>query len=464
MTITGSDTIAAVATPRGAGGIAIIKISGPDALLVLERIFRPARRHHGRRAAFDHQRIYYGHVVHPEDGVLDEVLVTIMKAPQSYTTEDVVEINCHGGALVTREILDLVVAQGARVADPGEFTRRAFMGGRISLAQAESVIDLINAKTRRAQRAGLQQLMYGVDLQVQDLLNQLTTYLAEIEAYLDFDDDLEETIALTPLGDYIQQEMLPTLEGLIDSYRESRLLNDGLRVVIAGRPNVGKSSLANRLLNQDRVIVTAQPGTTRDTIEETIAIDGTPVVITDTAGIHGSTDPIEALGIERSREAIRRADLVLLVIDSTGDLQAEDIKIYNEIKYMSHIVIPNKIDLVAVRPSPADFQPIDPLHLVAISALTGEGIDDLKQHIVACTGLDRVPEDGTVLVNLRQRQLLEATQAHIQRAAAFLGRDVDTELAAVEINDAIRRLGEILGQDVAPDVLDHIFRRFCIGK
>ena len=460
----GSDTIAAVATPRGAGGIAVIKISGPDALLVLERIFRPARRHHGRQAAFDHQRIYYGHVVHPEDGVLDEVLVTIMKAPQSYTTEDVVEINCHGGALVTREVLDLVVAQGARVADPGEFTRRAFMGGRISLAQAESVIDLINAKTRRAKRAGLQQLMYGVDQQVQDLLNQLTTYLAEIEAYLDFDDDLEETIALTPLGDQMQQEMMPTLGRLIGSYRESRLLNEGLRVVIAGRPNVGKSSLANRLFNQDRVIVTAQPGTTRDTIEETIAIDGTPVVITDTAGIHGSKDPIEALGIERTREAIRRADLVLLVIDSTCGLQAEDIKIYNEIKGMRHVVVLNKIDLVKVRPSPTVYRPIDPLHLVVISALTGEGIDDLKRQLLACTGLDAVPEDGTVLVNLRQRQLLEATQAHIQRAADFLGRDVDTELAAVEINDAIRRLGEILGQDVAPDVLDHIFRRFCIGK
>lgn len=464
MHLRAQDTIAAVATPPGAGGIAVIKISGANATTILGQIFRPAKRSLRRQANFEHQRVYYGHVMHPDEGALDEVLVTVMQAPHSYTTEDVVEINCHGGTLVTRAVLDLVLGQGARAAEPGEFTRRAFMGGRINLSQAEAVIDLINAKTHRATRAGLQQLMHGVDQKVQRLQAQLTSYLADIEAYLDFDDDLEESIPIAPLGEGIQTEILPQLQALIISHRERRLMTEGLRIVIAGRPNVGKSSLVNLLLNQDRVIVTAMPGTTRDTIEEWIAIDGTPVVITDTAGIHASQELVESMGIEKSREAIGRADLVLFVIDGSMALQAEDIQIFNEISNIEYMIVLNKMDLWETRAPRADLARITKDMPVAISALTGEGATNLRQCIVERIGLDSEPEDGTVLVNLRQRKLLEATHAHLERATVFLRRNTDAELAAVEIKDAIGRLGAILGQDVPPDVLEHIFQRFCIGK
>ena len=465
MNTLANDTIAAVATPRGAGGIAIIKISGPQAMAIAGQIFRPARQTAGPPSSDAGRRhVRYGHIVHPEGELVDEVLMTVMPAPHSYTTEDVVEINCHGGAVVTRDVLDLVLRQGARTAAPGEFTRRAFLGGRINLSQAEAVIDLINAKTRRATRVGLQQLMHGIDERVAALQAQITDCLAVIEAYIDFDDDLEEALAIAPVGQRIRASLLPPVQALIETYREGRLVNEGLRIVIVGRPNVGKSSLVNLLLNQERVIVTATPGTTRDVVEETIALEGTPVVITDTAGIHASRDPIEAIGIQKSEEAIGRADLVLFILDAATAAQPENIEIYNKIKYIEHVAILNKIDLDDGRvtvPLP------DGLHrdqLVKMSALTGEGLGILKKRIVESIGLDGGPEDSAVLVNLRQCKLLEASRGHLEKAAQFLSQEADAELAVVELRDAFSRLGEILGRNVAPDVLDHIFQRFCIGK
>jgi tRNA modification GTPase len=460
MQILAKDTIAAVATPRGAGGIAIIKISGPRAAAILGQIFIPARQPapvRGRRG------IRYGHIVHPDEGMIDEVLVTVMPAPHSYTTEDVVEINCHGGAVVSREVLDLVLRQGARMAEPGEFTRRAFLGGRINLTQAEAVIDLINAKTRRATRAGMQQLMHGVDAEVAALQAQILDCLAETEAYIDFDDDIEEALSVASTGERINAHILPKIQSLIDTYREGRLLNEGLRIVIAGRPNVGKSSLVNLLLNQERVIVTATPGTTRDTIEEMIALEGAPVVITDTAGIHASNDPIESMGIQKSEEAIRRADLVLFVMDATMAVQAGDYEIFNKIKDKEYIVVLNKVDLCGGRPPAPPLSGLPSAHAVPMSALTGAGLPDLKKRIAARMGLSD-PEDSAVWVNLRQRKLLETACGHLERAAKFLVREADAELAVVELQDAQARFLEILGQNVAPDVLDHIFQRFCIGK
>lgn len=464
MKILSKDTIAAVATPRGAGGIAIIKISGPDAVFILKRIFRPSAQTATGSQTFHHRRILHGHIFHPQEGVLDEVLVSVMQSPNSYTTEDVVEINCHGGAVVMQEVLDLVLRQGARVAEPGEFTRRAFLGGRINLTQAEAVIDLINAKTRKATRSGLQQLMHGVDKKVQQLHTQLMIDLAEIEAYIDFDDDMDETVSIAPIGERIVKEILPPIQGMIESYREGRLLKEGLRIVIAGRPNVGKSSLANMLLNQERVIVTALPGTTRDVIEEMIAINGTPVIITDTAGIHPSQDPIEAIGIEKTEEAIEQADLVLFIIDSSMPLQPEDRKIYHDLKDRALLVVQNKVDLCEGRPSQPELDHVCEEDLVALSALTGEGHETLKLRITERIGLAGDPADSKVLVNQRQRKLLEASRQHLENAGCLLRRGKDAEIAAYEIKGALSKFMEILGQDVAPDVLDQIFKRFCIGK
>ncbi|MBL0713438.1 MAG: tRNA uridine-5-carboxymethylaminomethyl(34) synthesis GTPase MnmE [Desulfosarcina sp.] len=460
-----TDTIAAIATPRGAGGIAIIKISGPEALAITRRIFQPKHRTDPWEQSSGHQQMVYGYVVHPEHGaVLDEVLIAVMYGPRTYTTEDVVEINCHGGAVVTQDVLDLVLAQGARVADPGEFTRRAFLGGRINLAQAEAVIDLINAKTRKAAQAGLHQLSGGIDQKVKNLQAQLLEILAEIEVYIDFDDELEEPLSISALKSALVNDILPAVLNLISSYREGRILRDGLRIVIAGRPNVGKSSLVNRLLNQERVIVTAIPGTTRDIIEESIDVGGIPVVITDTAGIHESRDPIESIGIEKSEQAIDCADLVLFMMDCTAEIQSEDKRLYDRIKDKNHLLIQNKIDLREDRAHLPSFKNKKEDDYVHLSALTGEGLDALKNKILSHVGLDSGPESSHIVVNLRQRALLESVRQHLEKTLHLLGPTEYTELIAIEINDALRNLQEILGQGATQDVLDHIFKRFCIGK
>ncbi len=459
-----NDTIAAVATSQGTGGIAIIKISGPQAFEIVSRIFRPRHLTARGLTACDHQRLAYGHIVHPQAGVLDEVLVAVMCGPRSYTTEDVVEINCHGGAVVTQEILNLVITQGARPAEPGEFTRRAFLGGRINLAEAEAVIDLINAKTRKAARAGLQQLNNGIAQQINELQNMLMEILAEIEAYIDFDDDLEETLSISPLKQRMTSDILPVINGLISSFREGRILKEGLRLVIAGRPNVGKSSLVNRFLNQERVIVTAVPGTTRDIIEEMIDIDGLPVVVTDTAGIHRRPDPVEAIGIEKSEAAIAEADLVLFLIDGSEPLNSEDRQIYGQIKRQDHLVVQNKIDLCQGQPPPPTIEGLCTEEVVRISALTGDGLERLKEQIVLRLGLGIDPDGSRILVNLRQRKLLEAVQQHLDQACCYIGQTCEAELVAIEIKDALKAFQEILGQGVSEDVLDHIFKKFCIGK
>lgn len=464
MNILSTDTIAAVATPRGAAGIAIVKISGPHAVSILKRVFRPSTPNVSGNQTLAHRRIVHGHILDSQEGVVDEVLVSVMRSPNSYTTEDVVEINCHGGAVVTREVLDLVLRQGARVAEPGEFTRRAFLGGRINLAQAEAVIELISAKSRKATRSGLQQLMHGVDKKVQQLHAKLFSDLAEIEASIDFDDDIEEASSFAPIGARIFEEILPSIQSMIASYREGRLLNEGLRIVIAGRPNVGKSSLANALLNQERVIVTSYPGTTRDVIEEMIAINGTPVIITDTAGIHTSNDPIETLGIEKSEEAIGQADLVLFIIDSSMPLQLEDQKIFHVLQDGDYLVVQNKIDLCQGHPTRPELEGVCKDDIVALSAFTGEGVEALKLKIIERVGLTGDPVESKILVNLRQKNLLEAAGEHLANAGQLLCRDEDAEIAAYEIKGALSKFMEILGQGVAPDVLDQIFKRFCIGK
>ena len=458
------DTIAALATPRGSGGIGIVKISGTDAISILRRIFVGAHAGAHSQTRVDNRRLQYGHIVHPAEGPLDEVMISVMRGPYSYTTEDVVEINCHGGLVVTQAVLDLVFSQGAREAQPGEFTRRAFLGGRINLAQAEAVIDLVNAKTRRAAQAGLRQLENGVDIEIEKLQTALVDAGLDEGQGIDFDDDLDVPPSLAPVNDLLKNGVLPQLKALVQSYRTGRIVRDGLRIVVAGRPNVGKSSLVNRLLNQERVIVNAAPGTTRDVIEETIAIEGAPVVLTDTAGIHYSTDPVEAQGIEKSREAIERADLVLFMIDGSAPLSLEDRQIYKGLQGRPHLVVQNKIDLCTMPLAAPDLEDLGQDTLVSISARNGNGLDLLKQRILWVVGLENDPSGSEVMVNLRQAKLLETAHEHFQRAAHHLDRDQDYEIISIEIKDGLECLQQILGSDTPPDVLDHIFNNFCIGK
>ena len=464
MNFISSDTIAALATPRGAGGIGIVKISGPEALAILRGIFKSPRPEPDQPIDFGHRRLWYGHIIHPVEGPLDEVMVSVMRGPHSYTTEDVVEINCHGGLVVTQAVLDLVFAQGAREALPGEFTRRAYMGGRINLTQAEAVIDLVNAKTRRAARAGLRQLENGIDAEIMALQEDLVHAMATLEACIDFDDDLDEPPSLEPLTALLTSRVMPRLKALIGSYRQGRIVRDGVRIVVAGRPNVGKSSLVNRLLNQERVIVNAAPGTTRDIIEEHIAIDGAPVVLTDTAGIHRSSDPVETQGIEKTQAAIESADLVLFVIDVSAPLSAADRQIHATIRDRPHVVVQNKVDLCAHPPQIPELEGDAPDAWVALSALNGIGLERLKDKISQAVGLEGDPGGSTVMVTLRQARLLEAAHDHLQRAARLLERDADHEIVSIEIQDGLERLRQILGIDTPPDVLDQIFSHFCIGK
>ena len=338
------------------------------------------------------------------------------------------------------------------------------MGGRINLAQAEAVIDVINAKTRKAAHAGMQHLNNGVAEQISQLQHRLMDIRAQTEAYIDFDDDLEDDLSMAPLGPRITNDILPVLDPLISSYREGRILRDGLRLVIAGRPNVGKSSLVNRFLNQERVIVTAVPGTTRDIIEEMIDIGGFPVVITDTAGIHRRPDPVEAIGIEKSEAAIAHADLILLMTDCREPLQSEDRQIYDQIKDKSYLVVQNKIDLYDGHPPRPELEDLPTDRLVQLSVLTGEGLTRLKKRIIERLGMGDDPDGSGILVNLRQRKLLEASRHHVEKAHQLITEAGEAELVAVEIKEALQALQAILGQGVGDDVVDHIFKRFCIGK
>ncbi len=356
--MTNSATIAAIATPAGSGGIGIIKISGKDALAIAASVFRKscARTPNPELRtpnAFESHRLYHGYVVNPENGrVLDEILLAVMVAPHSYTREDVVEIHAHSGSAVLTAILDLVLKNGARLADPGEFTKRAYLSGRIDLTQAEAVIDIINAKTDKSLEIATAQIRGNMKAHIESVRDSLLHILAETEAAIDFPEDVEESIDTDAVSEVIQNQVVHKLNELIRQYKNAHFLRDGLKVLIAGRPNVGKSSLMNCLLRKDRAIVTPIPGTTRDFIEETLNIRGIQVTITDTAGLHETDDPVEILGIKKAYEYIDNADLILFMTDLSQPLTPDDHKIYEKISHKDFILVTNKADLVEDRFAP----------------------------------------------------------------------------------------------------------------
>lgn len=442
------DTIVAISTPLGEGGIGIVRLSGKEARAIAEQLFR------GRLAP---RRLRYGHIIDPETGeAIDEVLVAYMAAPHTYTREDLVEINCHGGPLPLQRVLELALRYGARLAQPGEFTLRAFLNGRIDLSQAEAVLDIVKSRTAASLRVAVQGLRGTLSASLKELRAQLLSLLAYLTARIDFpEDEIEERDVLGPLAVARQKlaELLATADaGLV--YRQ------GVRTAIVGKPNVGKSSLLNCLLRQNRAIVTPIPGTTRDTLEELVNLKGVPFVLIDTAGITHSQDTVETLGIERSRRAVEQADLVLFVIEASSPVAEADREIASLLEGKTVLLVANKADL-PLRAQTEEF----PWPSVAVSALTGEGLAKLEEAMVHLALGGRVVASDTLLVtNPRHKAALEKAAKHLLATEATLKQGLPEDLATIDLTAALNALGEITGETVTEDLLETIFSQFCLGK
>jgi tRNA modification GTPase len=451
------DTIAAIATPLGEGGLAVLRISGPAALKVCDACFRPVGKSSSNATNAASHTIHYGHIVDGEK-VLDEVLVSVMRAPRTFTKEDVVEIACHGGLLPAKLILDALLRNGARLALPGEFTKRAFINGRIDLTQAEAVADLIHSRTELALAAANEQLAGKLSQRINQLRDGLMKALAHIEAHIDFpDEDISPDTKDQLIGRMKNAEQF--IDELLRTASEGQILRRGIRAAIIGRPNVGKSSLLNQLLGRDRAIVSPIPGTTRDTIEETANIRGVPVVFIDTAGLRESQDVIEVEGIRRSRETLSKAELILHVLDSSEPSTAEDQKYLEEFAGKKRIVVRNKIDL------PNQLQLPDQISAVAVCCITGKGIEQLKDAIQKLVwGGEIRAEMLEVMINARHQEALSRARGAIERSAAGLASDAGLEVVALELREATGAIGEIVGKTTTEDLLDSIFSQFCLGK
>ncbi len=453
-----ADTIAAISTPQGEGGIGIIRISGPHSLTILQQLFRIIPN-----GGFTSHRFYYGEIVQPATAMVhDEALVVYMQSPRSFTREDVVEIHCHGGTVILQQILRLVLAQGARLADPGEFTRRAFLNGRIDLLQAESVIDLIRAKTEASVALAQHQRDGSVSGRLHDLQQLLRQLLALIEAYVDFpDEDLGETDG-SVLQD-LQSSALALARELIAGYREGKVLRDGISVLIAGKPNVGKSSLLNTLLREKRAIVTSIPGTTRDLIEEVVSLRGVPVTLLDTAGICQSDDPVEQEGIRMAQERIPTADLILFLLDSSRPFDADDGVVAEALSGRNVLIVTNKSDLPPLMVLP---DALSDIPSVSISTTTGAGIEELKETVAEMFLRGGIPDSRelVLLSKARHRDAIARVEGSLLHFAEALSAGMSPEILALDIRDALEAIGQVTGETTPDDILDLIFGQFCIGK
>ncbi len=455
------DTIAAIATPLGEGGLAVIRLSGPEALRFADECFTPAGKAAVKPSVAATHTLHYGHIQRGEQ-VVDEVLLAVMRAPRTFTREDVVEISCHGGLLVAKLVLDTVLAAGARLAEPGEFTKRAFLNGRLDLAQAEAVADLIHSRTELALAAANEQLAGKLSERIRKLRDELMLTLAHIEAHIDFPD---EDIAPDTRNQLLERldRGVAFMDELLRTAADGQVLRRGIRAAIIGRPNAGKSSLLNQLLGHDRAIVSPIPGTTRDTISETASIRGILVVFIDTAGLREAGDAIEVEGVRRSRETLARAELVLHVLDASEPLTSEDERFLAEFTGKKRIVVRNKIDLPAKLELPAGSQP--GLKLVDVSCVTGAGLEQLKDAIQSLVWAGELRADMLpVMINSRHEDALRRGREAIQRAAEALRADVTLELVALDLRIGTNAVGEIVGATTTEDLLDSIFSTFCIGK
>lgn len=452
------DTIAAISTPKGEGGIGIIRISGDKSFEILDKIFKP--KNPNKDLGF--YQFNYG-FIHDGEKVIDESMVVRMKAPKTYTCEDVVEINCHGGQFVTQKVLELVLKNGARHAEQGEFTKRAFMNGRIDLSQAEAVMDLIQGKTEKSISLSLDQLRGDL----RDKINSFKKALLDITAHVNVVLDYPEEGIDDPLPVELRDNLEAVYEEatrLIESYDKGKKIKEGIKTVIVGKPNVGKSTLLNSLLREERAIVTHVAGTTRDVIEEVINIKGIPLVLVDTAGIRQTDDIVENIGVEKSKEFIEKADLVLLVLDTSRELEDEDREVINQINenHKKVIVLLNKIDLERK----IDLDEYNFENIVEISAQKNVGIEDMEEKIYSFI-VDEKVEDSSeklIITNVRHKTALEKTKDAIRNIFETIDMGLPMDLISVDLKEALDSLSEITGEISSEDILDHVFGNFCVGK
>ena len=457
------DTIAAIATAYGEGGIGIIRLSGEESKPILDRIFKAKGNEY--KESIVNKRLYYGHIVDPENGqVVDEVLVSYMKAPSTYTAEDVVEIYCHGSIVALRKTLTLALRSGARPAEKGEFTKRAFLNGRLDLSQAEAVIDIVRAKTDKTFEVALSQMEGALSQQVKEIRQALMDLLVDITVNLDYpDEDIEImtyqklTESTSSIGDMIDK--------LLSTAGTGRIIRDGLAVAIIGKPNVGKSSLMNALLREARAIVTEIPGTTRDTIEEVISIRDIPVKLTDTAGIRETEDQIERIGIEKSKESFNRADLILFIVDGSSPLSGEDREIMGTIGGRKVIVLVNKTDL-GLRIEEDEIRAALPQGSIIRAAVKkNTGIEELETEIESMVYGGQLRQEESLLVtNARHMELLERAGEAIGEARQMAENSEALDFIEVDVRRCYELLGEIIGESVTEDILEQVFARFCLGK
>jgi tRNA modification GTPase len=454
-----NDTIAAIATPLGEGGVAMVRMSGPKSLAIADASFRPGGKtgKSGMPSSAPTHTIHYGKIVRG-GRVVDEVLLSVLRAPRTFTREDVVEITCHGGLLPAKLVLDTVLENGARLAAPGEFTRRAFLNGRIDLAQAEAVADLIHSRTDLAAAAAREQLAGKLSQRINRLRDDLMKTLAHVEAHIDFPD---EDIAPDTRGQLVERlrGAARFIDQLLRTADEGRLLRRGIRAAIIGRPNVGKSSLLNQLLGRDRAIVSPIPGTTRDTIEETANVRGIPIVFIDTAGLRDGADEIELEGIRRSRGALSSAELILHVVDGAEAWPEAETAFLSEFAGKNRILVRNKSDLPRRLELPAGLAPVD------VCCLSGQGIETLKDAIKAKVWAGEInAEMLEAMINSRHEDALRRARGAIERAASALEGGLGLELAALDLRIGASAVGEIVGKTTTEDLLDAIFSQFCLGK
>lgn len=455
------DTIAAISTPVGQGGIGIVRLSGPDAVAIACRIFRSKKNK--KPSSFPSHKMLYGYIVDPvEERLVDEVLLVTMSAPNSYTREDVVEINCHGSIISARQILEVALRQGARIAEPGEFTKRAFLHGRINLSQAEAVLDLINAKTEESMRIANEQLRGGLTEKLAAIREQLIGITAFVEAHIDFPEDEIGTTSTKEIETKLL-DVSAEIRRLSDTFNEARFFREGLSIAIVGRPNVGKSSLLNALLQKDRAIVTDLPGTTRDLIEDYLNINGLPIRIMDTAGIRSSDELIEKEGIRRSLQAIDHADFIVAMFDGSEPFRQEDHDLLGIIRDKNAVMVISKADLprkISLEKSAAEGK-----QCLYLSSVTGEGIESLKS-VIFESNLHGWKEDreGVVVTNIRHKAALDRATESLNRALILLAGNNPLELFSIEMRESLDRIGEITGTITTDEILQRIFSSFCIGK
>ncbi|WP_280115826.1 tRNA uridine-5-carboxymethylaminomethyl(34) synthesis GTPase MnmE [Dolosigranulum pigrum] len=457
------DTIAAISTPPGEGGIGIVRISGDEAIEIADKLYSMGKK---SLADQDTHTIHYGKVVNPKTGdIVDEVMVSVMRAPKTYTREDVVEINSHGGILAVNKVLQVVLNNGARLAEPGEFTKRAFLNGRIDLSQAEAVMDMIRAKTDRAMHVAVDQLDGQMARLIRDLRQKILDTLAQVEVNIDYPeyDDVEEMTS--QLLEDKAREVKADIQKLLETAQQGKILREGLATAIIGRPNVGKSSLLNTLLRQDKAIVTDVAGTTRDVIEEYVNVKGVPLKLIDTAGIRETDDEVEKIGVDRSRQAIQQADLILLVFNQSEKLTAEDEALIEATKGQNRIILLNKTDLDQQLNVDKLSQLIANDPIVSTSMMTQAGMDELQDKIAELFFSGQTGErDATYVSNTRHIALLEEAEDALSEVLNGIALDMPVDLVQIDMRRAWDLLGEITGDSVQDELITKLFSQFCLGK